>query len=122
MNRQTSVAMPEITPRVDIEKTYRQLMCLRRMVKHAESLQGRLGEKPRDADMSVLSLTTALIAGRLGTVNTSSMSDKNHDRAVRYRRLALAEPDAEEGERGVLCTVDQNHPAPEATGAKPLNP
>jgi len=60
------------------------------------------------------------------------MSDKNHDRAVRYRRLALAEPDktkaallqkiAEEAERGVLCTVDQKRPAPEATIAKPLNP
>jgi hypothetical protein len=46
MNRQTSVVVPEITPRVDIEKTYRQLMRLRRMVKQAESLQGRLGEKP----------------------------------------------------------------------------
>ena len=131
MNRQTSVAMPEITPRVDIEKTYRQLMRLRRMVKHAESLQGRLGEKPRDADMSVLSLTTALIAGRLGTVNTSSMSDKNHDRAIRYRRLALAEPDtskaallqkiADEAERGVLCTVDQKPPLPEVLSGKPLS-
>jgi hypothetical protein len=45
------------------------------------------------------------------------MTDKNQQRAVRYRRLALAEPDkakatllfkiADEAERGVLCTVDQ---------------
>jgi hypothetical protein len=44
------------------------------------------------------------------------MPDKNQDRAVRYRRLALAERDkamaallykiADEAERGVLCTVD----------------
>jgi hypothetical protein len=42
---------------------------------------------------------------------------KNQNRAIRYRRLAIAEPDqckaaflrklAEEAERGVLCTVDQ---------------
>ena len=59
------------------------------------------------------------------------MSDKNRDRAVRYRRLALAEPDkakaallqmiADEAERGVLCTVDQKQPVPELTRAKPLN-
>jgi hypothetical protein len=36
MNIQTSVAMPEITPRVDIEKIYRQLTRLRKMVKRAE--------------------------------------------------------------------------------------
>jgi hypothetical protein len=51
----------------------------------------------------------------------------DHDRAVRYRRLALAEPDkanaallhkiADEAERGVLCTV--NRKQPEITGAKP---
>ena len=45
------------------------------------------------------------------------MIDKNQQRVVRYRRLALAEPDkakadllikiADEAERGVLCTVDQ---------------
>ena len=45
------------------------------------------------------------------------MSNKNQDRAVRYRRLALAEPDkanaalllkiADEAERGVLCTAEQ---------------
>jgi hypothetical protein len=59
------------------------------------------------------------------------MSDKNHDRAVRYRRLALAESDkakvallqkiADEAERGVLCTVDQKRPVPEVTSTKPLN-
>jgi len=48
----------------------------------------------------------------------------NHDRAVRYRRLALAEPDknkaallqkiADEAERGVLCTVDRNLPVGES--------
>ena len=46
-----------------------------------------------------------------------SVDIKNHNRAIRYRRLAIAEPDkckaaflrklAEEAERGVLCTVDQ---------------
>ena len=45
------------------------------------------------------------------------MSPKNHARAVRYRQLALAEPDkaraavlykiADEAERDVLCTVDK---------------
>jgi hypothetical protein len=59
------------------------------------------------------------------------MSDNNHDRAVRYRRLALAEPDkakaallqriADEAERGVLCTVDQREPVPEFSSAKPEN-
>ena len=59
------------------------------------------------------------------------MSNKNHDRAVRYRRLALAEPDnakaallhklADEAERGVLCTVDPKQPVPEITSAKPPN-
>jgi len=44
------------------------------------------------------------------------MSNKDHDRAVRYRRLALAEPDkaraallqkiADKAQRGVLCTVE----------------
>ena len=55
----------------------------------------------------------------------------NHDRAVRYRRLALGEPDkakaallqkiADEAERGVLCTVDRTLPLPEITSAKPSN-
>jgi hypothetical protein len=59
------------------------------------------------------------------------MSDKNHDRAVRYRRLALAEPDrskaalllkiADEAERGVLCTVDEKQFVPDIASAKPLN-
>ena len=45
------------------------------------------------------------------------MSSKNQERAVRYRRLALAETDkakaallfkiADEAEQGVLCTSDQ---------------
>ena len=45
------------------------------------------------------------------------MDIKNHTRAIRYRRKAIAEPDeckaaflpklAEEAEQGVLCTVDQ---------------
>jgi hypothetical protein len=59
------------------------------------------------------------------------MSDKNHDRAVRYRRLALAEPDkskaallqkiADEAERGVLCTVDRTpkQAVAEITSPKP---
>jgi hypothetical protein len=44
------------------------------------------------------------------------MTTKNQERAVRYRRLAMAEPDkekaallqklADEAERGVLCTPD----------------
>jgi hypothetical protein len=59
------------------------------------------------------------------------MSDKNHERAVRYRRLALAEPDkakaalllkiADEAERGVLCTVDEKQFVPDIASAKPLN-
>jgi hypothetical protein len=59
------------------------------------------------------------------------MSDKNRDRAVRYRRLALAEPDkdkaalllkiADEAERGVLCTVDKKQPLPEILSGKTLN-
>ena len=56
----------------------------------------------------------------------TGMSNKNHDRAVRYRRLALAEPDqakaallqkiADEAERGVLCTVELK--LPKATTVK----
>ena len=59
------------------------------------------------------------------------MIGKDHDRAVRYRRLALAEPDkakaallqkiADEAERGVLCTVDRKQPVAEVEIAKPLN-
>jgi hypothetical protein len=59
------------------------------------------------------------------------MIGKDRDRAVRYRRLALAEPDkakaallqkiADEAERGVLCTVDGKQPVSEVTSAKPLN-
>lgn len=59
------------------------------------------------------------------------MSDKNTNRAVRYRRLALAEPDkakavllqkiADEAERGVLCTVDRKQPVPDIASAKSLN-
>jgi hypothetical protein len=47
------------------------------------------------------------------------MSPKNHARAVRYRQLALAEPDkakaavlyqiADEADRDVLCTVDSTN-------------
>jgi hypothetical protein len=62
------------------------------------------------------------------------LSDKTRDRAVRYRRLALAEPDkaktallqkiADEAERGMLCTVDRTlkQPLPDITSAKTLNP
>jgi hypothetical protein len=56
----------------------------------------------------------------------------DHDRAVRYRRLALGEPDkakgallqkiADEAERGVLCTVDRKLPVPEITNANPSCP
>jgi hypothetical protein len=59
------------------------------------------------------------------------VTDKNHDRAVRYRRLAIAEPDnakaallqkiADEAERGVLCTVDPKHSIPEVLSGKPLS-
>ena len=45
------------------------------------------------------------------------MTPKNHTRAVRYRQLALAEPDkvkaavlyqiAEEAERDILCTAEK---------------
>jgi hypothetical protein len=47
------------------------------------------------------------------------MNSKNHARAVRYRQLALAQPDrgkaavlltiADEAERDVLCTVDSSN-------------
>jgi hypothetical protein len=56
------------------------------------------------------------------------MNDQNHDRAVRYRRLALAEGDKakaallqkipDEAERGVLCTVDKRETVPEFTNPK----
>ena len=46
-------------------------------------------------------------------------TEKNHARALRYRKLALAETNrdnarllnqiADEADRGVLCTVDQLH-------------
>jgi hypothetical protein len=59
------------------------------------------------------------------------MIGKDRDRAVRYRRLALAEPDkakaalllkiADEAERGVLCTVDEKQSVPDIASAKPLN-
>jgi hypothetical protein len=59
------------------------------------------------------------------------MSDKNQDRVVRYRRLALAEPDkakaallqkiADEAERGVLCTVDRKQAVPAVLSGKTLN-
>ena len=59
------------------------------------------------------------------------MIGKDRDRAVRYRRLALAEPDkakaallqtiADEAERGLLCTVEKKQPVPEVTSAKPQN-
>jgi len=52
------------------------------------------------------------------------MTAKNQERAVRYRRLAMAEPDkdkaallqkiADEAERGVLCTTDQRLSLPPA--------
>jgi hypothetical protein len=50
------------------------------------------------------------------------MTPKNHDRAVRYRQLALAEPVdkaavlyqiADEAERDVLCTVDRMNNSPD---------
>jgi hypothetical protein len=56
----------------------------------------------------------------------------NHDRAVRYRRLALGEPDkakaallhkiADEAEQGLLCTVDRKLAAPEGASANPSCP
>jgi hypothetical protein len=49
-------------------------------------------------------------------------TDKNHARALRYRKLALAEADkdralllnrlADEAERGVLCTLDRLYSKP----------
>jgi len=58
------------------------------------------------------------------------MTDKNQQRAVRYRRLALAERDkakaalliklADEAERGVLCTVDGT-PKPAAADTNSTN-
>jgi len=95
-------------------------------------------EPPEVAPESVPDLTQAadvnlnnrlqLRLGREGWT-LRSMSDKDHDRAVRYRRLALAEPDkakaallqkiADEAERGVLCTVDRK--LPEVVGDKSSN-
>ena len=62
-----------------------------------------------------------------------SMETKNHARAVRYRQLALAEPDkvkaavlfkiADEAERNVLCTVERTlvGQAGLKSGLKPTN-
>jgi hypothetical protein len=57
------------------------------------------------------------------------MDPKNHARAVRYRQLALAEPDkakaavlikiAEEAEQDVLCTVDWMRSAVPRSQSKP---
>jgi hypothetical protein len=57
------------------------------------------------------------------------MNEKNQQRAVRYRRLALAETDkaraallfkiADEAERGVLCTGDE---PPKRAGAEIKSP
>ena len=59
------------------------------------------------------------------------MNSKNHIRAVRYRQLALAEPDqakadvlykiADEAERAVLCTVDWMRSEIPRTRPKPPN-
>ena len=59
------------------------------------------------------------------------MDPKNHARAVRYRQLALAEPDkakaavltkiAEEAEQDVLCTVDWMRSASPRSQPKPPN-
>jgi hypothetical protein len=50
-------------------------------------------------------------------LGASHMNDHNQQRAVRYRRIALAEPDkakaallfriSDEAEQGILCTVDR---------------
>jgi hypothetical protein len=62
------------------------------------------------------------------------MNTKNHARAVRYRQLALAEPDraraavlltiADEAERDVLCTVDSTNVGLTQQGAQnvPIQP
>jgi hypothetical protein len=62
------------------------------------------------------------------------MKPKNHARAVRYRQLALAEPDrakaavlltiADEAERDVLCTVDSTNLGYTRQGAQniPIQP
>jgi hypothetical protein len=60
------------------------------------------------------------------------MADKNQQRAVRYRGLALAEPDkakaallfkiADEAERGVLCTVDRTFKPIDADIQSPSRP
>jgi hypothetical protein len=62
------------------------------------------------------------------------MNPKNHARAVRYRQLALAEPDrakaavlltiADEAERDVLCTVDSTNLGYTRRGAQniPIQP
>jgi hypothetical protein len=55
--------------------------------------------------------------------------EKNWQRALRYRKLALAEPDrgkadllnqiADEAERGILCTADSLHAISITAGALP---
>jgi hypothetical protein len=61
------------------------------------------------------------------------MIDRNRDRALRYRKLALAEPArekaallnkiADEAERSVLCTTDRKlsepFPPPRPAGSNP---
>ena len=59
------------------------------------------------------------------------MTPKNHVRAVRYRQLALAEPDkakaailnqiADEAERDVLCTVDKMESGLQRSHRQPSN-
>ena len=60
------------------------------------------------------------------------MNHKQNGRAVRYRRLALAEPDkakaallqkiADEAERGLLCTVDRKPLLSEDRSSESANP
>ena len=86
MKRQTSVAMPEITPSVDIDKIYRQLKHLRKTVKQAESLRRKPARFPvpeltRSADIKLNK--RVLLATFCDWTNPNAMT-------VSYRALPMA--------------------------------
>jgi hypothetical protein len=64
-------------------------------------------------------------------MDLQSMTSKNHARVVRYRKLALGEPDrskadlllklADEADRDVLCTADWLFEKWQDSPAKPVN-
>jgi hypothetical protein len=86
MNRQTSVAMPEIKPTVDIENVYRQLKHLRKMVKQVEGLD----KKPATRS-NFLGMRSSLIVRR-----------------ARYSRLVFRQPQADPSNRRVDEKCDRD--------------